>query len=142
MSTSAPEGSSSGGPSRGPAPPAPTWSGPVQAVRRGLGAMLAALTTPASPAPGPGGRGRPVAYVFVVAVACVLIPVTGTELSQEYGLPGAVAVLLGFAQAGPLVLAVTRPLQAWWIVITADTLCALLLLLTPPGELSWPWPPT
>jgi signal transduction histidine kinase len=73
-------------------------------------------------------------------LVALLIPVTVTVLWGEYGLPGPIAVSLGFAQAGPLLLAVTRPLQAWWIVITADTVGALLLLFTPPGPVSWPWP--
>ena len=155
MSTSAPTGSS-GGPAHEPARPAhsasptpptpdgaqtPPSSASAQAVRRGLGTLHAALSPSASPVPGPGGRGRRVAYVLAFALVTVLIPVTCVQLSAEYGLPDAIAVSLGFAQAGPLVLAVTRPLRAWWIVIVADTVCALLLLLTPPGELAWPWPP-
>ncbi|OEV31427.1 histidine kinase [Streptomyces nanshensis] len=107
----------------------------------------AALTTPAGPgvrppAPVSGRRGRRWAYALILGLAAVLIPVTSTVLSEDYGLPGAIAVSLAFAQAGPLLLAVTRPLQAWWIVIIADTAGALLLLFTPPGQHSWPWPPT
>lgn len=127
--------------------PSKTGSSPaVQAMQRGLHGFWAALTTPASAdgpplAPASGRRrGRRAAYVLVLGLVTVLIPVTGTRLSQDYGLPGPIATSLGFAQAGPLVLAVTRPLQAWWIVITADTFGALLLLLTS-SQLSWPWPP-
>lgn len=138
MTTSARKGSTPTGPSRGPAPPP---SGPAEAALRGLRSFRGALTIPAETETGPGGRGRRLAYVLVLVLVTVLIPVTGTTLSQDYGLPGAIAISLGFAQAGPLVLAVTRPLQAWWIVITADTVGALLLLLTPGRELSWPWPP-
>ncbi|QPP10958.1 sensor histidine kinase [Streptomyces bathyalis] len=113
---------------------------------RGLHDFWAALTTPAGPdarppVPGSRRRGRRWAYVFLIGLVALLIPVTSNVLSQDHGLPGAVAVSLAFAQAGPLLLAVTRPLQAWWVVIVADTAGALLLLFTPPGQNSWPWPP-
>jgi len=129
-------------PSHGP--PGPPPAGPVQTTLRVLRSLGTALTTPASadeppPAQGSRLRGQRLAYVLVLAVVAVLIPVTTTVLSQDYALPGAVATSLAFAQAGPLLLAVTRPLQAWWIVITADTVGALLVLFTPPGQDSWPW---
>uniref|UniRef100_UPI0015EEC9D2 sensor histidine kinase n=1 Tax=Streptomyces albidus (ex Kaewkla and Franco 2022) TaxID=722709 RepID=UPI0015EEC9D2 len=119
-------------------------TGPMQTALRGLRSMGAALTTPSGfegppPTQVSGLRGRRLAYALMLALVAVLIPTTSNVLSQDYGLPGAVATSLGFAQAGPLLLAVTRPLQAWWIVITADTVGALLVLFTPPGELSWPW---
>ncbi|WP_314172439.1 sensor histidine kinase [Streptomyces winkii] len=128
-------------------PPAGPSHGPARAARHGLRVFWAALTTPASTearptAPGSTGRGRRWAHLLVLGVVAVLIPVTGTVLTEGYGLPGPIAVSLGFAQAGPLLLAVTRPLQAWWIVIIADTVGALLALFPPPGEEPWPWPAT
>jgi signal transduction histidine kinase len=131
-------------PSNGPSgqPPA----GLVQVALRGLRSLSTALTSPASftePAPAPKSRlRRRLAYLLVFALIAALIPTTSTVLSEDYGLPGAVAASLAFAQAGPLALAVTRPLPAWWIVITADTAGALLVLFTPPGGDSWPWPAT
>ncbi|MCH6160111.1 sensor histidine kinase [Streptomyces marispadix] len=118
--------------------------GPVHTARRALRDLRAALTTPAIAGPPPpprgSGRGRRWAYVSVFGLVAVLVPVTDTVLSQEYGLPGAIAFCLAVAQAGPLLLAVTRPLQAWWIVITADTVGALLLLFSASVDSAWPWP--
>lgn len=140
-----PQGSTPTEPSRGPAQP---QTGTAQSVLRALHAFRVALTTPASadaPAPAPGSgkrgrrRGRRWAYALVIVLVVALIPATATVLSDDYGLPDAVANSLAFAQAGPLLLIVTRPLQAWWIVITADTAGALLLF-TAPGQTSWPWP--
>ncbi|SCK40500.1 sensor histidine kinase [Streptomyces sp. WMMB 322] len=118
----------------------------MQAAERGLHLLWEALTTPASadtrpPGPESRRRGRRWAYVLVLGLVAVLIPVTSDVLSQEHALPGPVAVSLALTQSGPLLLAVTRPLQAWWIVIVADTVGALLLLFTSPVENSWPWPP-
>ena len=132
-----------------PAEPSPgpgqSQTGLTQTVRRELRSLKAALTTPASfqeppPVPVSRLRGRRTAYVLMFALVALLIPITTNVLSQDYGLPGAVATSLAFAQAGPLLLAVTRPLPAWWIVFTADTAGALLLLFTPPEQHSWPWP--
>jgi signal transduction histidine kinase len=121
-------------------------AGLVQVALRGLRSLSTALTSPASftePPPAPKSRlRRRLAYLLVFALIAALIPTTSTVLSQDYGLPGAVATSLAFAQAGPLALAVTRPLPAWWIVIIADTAGALLVLFTPPGGDSWPWPAT
>ncbi|MBO0517084.1 sensor histidine kinase, partial [Streptomyces beijiangensis] len=40
-----------------------------------------------------------------------------------------------------LLLLVDRPLLAWWIVLPADVLCALVLLPQADGDVNvWPWP--
>lgn len=142
-------------PPRGPARQQ-TWPPPARTALRGLHGFWTALSTPAGPRPGalpparePGRRGRERkrargrfwAYALVSGLVAVLIPVTSVVLTEDYGLPGPIAVSLAFAQAGPLLLAVTRPLQAWWVVITADTAGAVLLLFTPAVRLAWPWPP-
>ncbi|GGO52928.1 two-component sensor histidine kinase [Streptomyces daqingensis] len=119
----------------------------AETVLRGLRAFTAALTTPAHPWGSPpalrsGVRTRRLVHLLLAALVVALVPITTTVLSQDYGLPGAVATSLAFAQAGPLLLAVHRPLQAWWIVISADTAGALLLLFAPPARSSWPWPAT
>ncbi|MGH3325518.1 MAG: sensor histidine kinase, partial [Streptomyces sp.] len=122
---------------------------PVRATLIVLRSLGTALVTPAASgeqsaarASGPPGRGRRLAYVLTLALAAVLVPVTAQTLSGDYGLPGALTTALGFAQAGPLLLAVTRPLPAWWIVITADTVGALLMLTRTGTAIAWPWPPT
>ncbi|MFC4493110.1 sensor histidine kinase [Streptomyces ovatisporus] len=135
----------SSGPSREPSGQQPSRT--VQTALRGLRSFAAALTTPVHSGDAPpvlrsGVVRRRLAHVLTAALVVLLIPVTTNVLSEDYGLPGAVATSLAFAQAGPLLLAVTRPLQAWWVVITADTAGALLVLFTPPTEDSWPWPAT
>jgi signal transduction histidine kinase len=138
------EGTAAGPATEGAAAEGAAGGGPLDTARRAVRDLRAALTTPAIAGPPPpprgSGRGRRWAYVFVFGLVAVLVPVTDTVLSQEYGLPGAIAFCLAVAQAGPLLLAVTRPLQAWWIVITADTVGALLLLFTASVDSAWPWP--
>ncbi|WP_405618428.1 sensor histidine kinase [Streptomyces sp. NBC_01508] len=82
-------------------------------------------------------------YVIAFGFAVALLPTTVTVLVQDYQLAGGWAGALATAQAAPLLLAVTRPLQAWWIIFTADIVGAVLLL-TSAGDLdgrSWPWTP-
>ncbi|MBO8184485.1 sensor histidine kinase [Streptomyces sp. DW4-2] len=83
----------------------------------------------------------PYAVTFVFAVS--LLPSSIQVLAHDYRLHGGLAGALGVAQAAPLLLAVTRPLPAWWIIFTADLLGALALL-TADGNAGrpWPWPPT
>ncbi|AXK34277.1 sensor histidine kinase [Streptomyces armeniacus] len=120
---------------------------PPHGVLAQLHALGQALTTPASStaplmahAPRTWMRRLPYGVAFVFAL--ILIPSGATVLAQDYDLPGAWAGALAVAQGAPLLLAVTRPLHAWWVVITADVVCALALLKTPPDPLApWPWPP-
>ncbi|MFF8376207.1 sensor histidine kinase [Streptomyces sp. NPDC015661] len=130
-------------------PEPPSASPP--AVRRRAREMFqglgAALTTPSSPgAPllaGAAGRSvRLLPYVVALAFTAALLPSTVLLLINDYGVNGALAGALGTAQAAPLLLAVTRPLQAWWIVFAADVLGALVLLGSdgPHAEM-WPWTP-
>lgn len=82
----------------------------------------------------------PWAVAFVLCVA--LLPTTIVVLTADYGLNGAVAAGLAVAQAAPLLLAVLRPLQAWYVVFTADVAGALVLLTVDFQErLLWPFPP-
>lgn len=143
MSTSPPRVSPPTEPPHGSGP----LNGAVRTALRGLRSLTTALTPPAGfdeppPAPRNGRRRRQLAYLLVLGLVAVLVPVTSNVLAEVYQLPGAVATSLGFVQAGPLLLAVTRPLLAWWIVITADTAGAVLVLFTPHGGDSWPWPAT
>lgn len=80
-----------------------------------------------------------VALIFVV----ILLPITATLLVEDYGVVGGLAVAIAALQTTPLILAVTRPLPAWWIVIAADAFGALLVLSWESNSIrSWPWPPT
>lgn len=144
MSTSPPRVRQPAEPPHGSGQP---LNGTVRTALHGLRSLGTALAPRAGlgeppPAPRNGRRRRQLAYLLALALVAVLVPVTSNVLAEDYRLPGAVAISLGFVQAAPLLLAVTRPLQAWWIVITADTAGAVLVLVTPPGGHSWPWPAT
>ncbi|NGN64748.1 sensor histidine kinase [Streptomyces sp. A7024] len=82
----------------------------------------------------------PWGLAFVLCVA--LLPTTIQVLSVDYGLNGGLASALAVAQAAPLLLAVVRPLQAWYVIFAADVAGALALLtvdLAAPQV--WPFPP-
>ncbi|CAM5543518.1 sensor histidine kinase [Streptomyces tanashiensis] len=111
---------------------------------QGLGAALTTPTTPGAPllADASGRWVRLLPYAVALAFTAALLPSTVLLLINDYGVNGALAGALGTAQAAPLLLAVTRPLQAWWIVFAADVLGALVLLGSdgPRAEM-WPWTP-
>ncbi|WP_415942356.1 sensor histidine kinase [Streptomyces sp. 067-1] len=85
-------------------------------------------------------RMLPWAVAFVLCVA--LLPTTIVVLTADYGLNGGLASGLAVAQAAPLLLAVVRPLHAWYVVFAADVAGALALLTVDFEErLLWPFPP-
>ncbi|MFJ8192063.1 sensor histidine kinase [Streptomyces sp. NPDC096094] len=85
-------------------------------------------------------RPLPWAVAFVLCVA--LLPTTIQVLSVDYGLNGGIASGLAIAQTAPLLLAVVRPLQAWYVIFAADVAGALALLGVDFEErLLWPFPP-
>ncbi|MGW4734732.1 sensor histidine kinase [Streptomyces shenzhenensis] len=79
----------------------------------------------------------------VAFVLCVsLLPTTIRVLSVDYGLNGGIASALAVAQTAPLLLAVVRPLQAWYVIFAADVAGALVLLAVGFDERRlWPFPP-
>ncbi|MFI2374199.1 sensor histidine kinase [Streptomyces sp. NPDC018964] len=82
----------------------------------------------------------PWGVAFVLCVA--LLPTTIQVLTADYGLNGGIASALAVAQAAPLLLAVVRPLRAWYVIFTADVAGALALLTVDFEErLLWPFPP-
>ncbi|RMI40397.1 sensor histidine kinase [Streptomyces triticirhizae] len=88
----------------------------------------------------PWVRLLPWAVAFVLCVA--LLPTTIVVLTADYGLDGSVAGGLAVAQAAPLLLAVVRPLRAWYVIFVADVAGALALLTVDFEErLLWPFPP-
>ncbi|MET9951657.1 sensor histidine kinase [Streptomyces sp. NPDC006339] len=111
---------------------------------RGLGVALA---TPSGPgeallarAASPWLRWLP--YGVALVLVATLLPVTITVLAQDYHVNGALAGALGTAQAAPLLLAVSRPLQAWWVIFAADVIGGFVLLASDPRhDLPWPWTP-
>ncbi|UQX05262.1 histidine kinase [Streptomyces sp. RerS4] len=79
-----------------------------------------------------------VAATFVVS----LLPVTIAVLTNDYGLGGGLAGALGVAQTVPLLLAVTRPVPAWLMVLAADVVGAVALIgADRVAEHAWPWTP-
>ncbi|WP_398852681.1 sensor histidine kinase [Streptomyces lateritius] len=106
-----------------------------------------ALTTPAAPgapllADASSRWVRALPYAVAVALVASLLPTTVHLLTGDYGVNGALAGAIGTAQTAPLILAVARPLQAWWIIFAADVLGALVLLASDgPRAHLWPWTP-
>ncbi|WP_314247483.1 sensor histidine kinase [Streptomyces kutzneri] len=85
---------------------------------------------------------RALPFVVVGIFVVTLLPVTIAVLSDDYGAGGGWAGALGVAQTVPLLLALTRPLHAWVVVLTADVVAAVLLIgADKVAGHSWPWPP-
>lgn len=78
----------------------------------------------------------------VATVLCVcLLPATSILLTKYYGLIAVAGTALAIAQVAPLLLAVVRPLRAWYVIFTADVAGALALLTVDfPERLLWPFP--
>ncbi|MFF7436686.1 histidine kinase [Streptomyces sp. NPDC008122] len=116
-------------------------------LREAFQGVGVALTTPATPgAPLLAGAAkrwvRLLPYAVAFAFVGALLPSTIVLLINDYGVNGALAGAVGTAQTLPLLLAVARPLQAWWIVFAADVLGALVLLSGDGTRAEyWPWPP-
>nr|WSX48270.1 sensor histidine kinase [Streptomyces sp. NBC_00974] len=81
---------------------------------------------------------------YAVTAVCVvtLLPVTIVVLTNDYAAGGGWAGALGVAQTVPLLLAVTRPLPAWALVLFADVVGAVVLTQADrvAGH-AWPWTP-
>lgn len=85
---------------------------------------------------------RMLPFAVVGVFVITLLPVTIAVLTNDYALGGGWAGALGVAQTVPLLLAVTRPLPAWAMVLTADIAGAVLLMdAERVGGHAWPWPP-
>ncbi|MEV3991021.1 sensor histidine kinase [Streptomyces sp. NPDC049837] len=116
----------------------------VRASLRALGLALATPTRPGEPllaqVSSPWLRRLPYAVAF--AFVASLLPVTVTVLVNDYGVNGALAGALATGQTAPLLLAVARPLQAWWIILAADVLGAVVLHAADGvAGRPWPWTP-
>uniref|UniRef100_A0AAU2K2M0 histidine kinase n=1 Tax=Streptomyces sp. NBC_00049 TaxID=2903617 RepID=A0AAU2K2M0_9ACTN len=117
---------------------------------RGPGALAqlaVVLRTPARAAQplfaqAPKAWQRMLPLVVVGIFVVTLLPVTISVLTNDYALDGGWAGALGVAQTVPLLLALTRPLPAWAVILTANVLTAALLMQS--DEVAgrpWPWPP-
>ncbi|MFF2009112.1 sensor histidine kinase [Streptomyces sp. NPDC058195] len=130
-----------------PQPSQPAADGLMSAARRNLRETAHGLAHPSHPSVPPfaGARKRwrrLVPYVIVFALTALFLPVTITVLTNQYGVDDWPAGLLAVVQTLPLLMLAHRPLQAWWIILPADVLGALVLLMyaQPPQDI-WPWPP-
>ncbi|MFB7474677.1 sensor histidine kinase [Kitasatospora sp. NPDC056184] len=115
-------------------------------------ALLAPLTRPSAdhtPLLAQASRRwvRLLPYVLATAAAVALLPTGINVLVNDYGVDAGLAAALTVTQTVPLVLAVTRPLPAWWMIGGGALLTSLLVLSTGEGataqgvEGPWPWPP-
>ncbi|AJT67300.1 hypothetical protein T261_5683 [Streptomyces lydicus] len=126
----------------------PARSRTMRAARQALHVLAVELGTPTDPGTPLFGAVRnrwlrllPYLIAFLFAVS--LLPSGIHVLVADYGMNGALAGALATAQTAPLLLAVTRPLQAWWVIFAADVICALALTGTDGvAGRAWPWPPT
>ncbi|AWZ06143.1 MULTISPECIES: sensor histidine kinase [unclassified Streptomyces] len=117
------------------------------AAARAPRAFAVALRTPARAAEplfaqAPRAWQRMLPYAVTAACVMSLLPVTIVVLTNDYKAGGGWAGALAVAQTVPLMLAVTRPLPAWGMVLFADTVGAVVL--TGADEVSghsWPWTP-
>ncbi|OKK08094.1 histidine kinase [Streptomyces sp. CB03234] len=124
--------------------PSPSTARRVRDALRVLGLALATPAGPGAPllAQASSRWLRLLPYAVAFAFVASLLPVTVTVLVNDYEVNGAVAGALATAQTAPLLLAVARPLQAWWIVMAADVLGALVLLgADGVAGRPWPWTP-
>ncbi|MFT2014931.1 sensor histidine kinase [Streptomyces sp. 796.1] len=142
-------------PDTGPPATPPTGTAPFSSVRQRAAhalrtfarGVLHDLTTPTGPPRALLANSerrwlRRLSYAVVFVFTVVLVPVTGTVLTNNAGLHPALSAVFAFTQAGPLLLALTRPLQAWWIIFPADVVGAFALLAVGAENLNpWPWTP-
>ncbi|GAA0457566.1 histidine kinase [Streptomyces olivaceiscleroticus] len=148
MSTSPPSpGSPGSAPTGSRAERADGRARAVRAARQALRALATDLTTPTRPGEpllGTSARRwlRWLPYVVACVFTAVLLPVSILVLANNYGLNGGLSGALAVAQTVPLLLAVSRPLHAWWAIFAADLAGALVLSVsaTLPGP-PYPWPP-
>ncbi|RSS66143.1 sensor histidine kinase [Streptomyces sp. WAC06614] len=149
----------SDGPSPAPAPGPSPRSGAVGRVRRALrprplrpaldalGGLLVGVRTPGRAteplfAQAPKRWQRWLPYLVMGAAVASLLPVTVVVLTGDYQLGGGWAGALAVAQTVPLLLAVTRPLHAWVVVLFSDVVGALLLIdAAGTPTRAWPWTP-
>ncbi|MFI9624560.1 sensor histidine kinase [Streptomyces sp. NPDC052042] len=134
-------------PPRSALPPPPAVDGLVSAARRNVRQLAQVLAHPSHPptpllADAPRHWQRWLPYLVVLALFAIFFPATIRVLTDQFEVPSGIAGLLAVAQVTPLLMLAHRPLQAWWIILPADILGALILLRFPahPDDV-WPWPP-
>jgi signal transduction histidine kinase len=89
-----------------------------------------------------GGRFRWLPHLAIALYALLLGGVNIHFLAVERNLSGEVAVGLALVQSTPVLLAMYRPMAAWWLSFAGTITVALLTLdfRVSPGDV-WPWTP-
>ncbi|MEU3216053.1 sensor histidine kinase [Streptomyces sp. NPDC006971] len=132
---------------RVPSEAPPAVDGLVSAARRHLRRVAHDLGHPSPPPPpvppdAPRRWRRLLPHAPGLVLFAVFFPTTVSVLSNQYGVDAKIWGFLAVAQAAPLLMLGHRPLQAWWIILPADVLGALILLREPTASFDvWPWPP-
>ncbi|MGK4583435.1 sensor histidine kinase [Kitasatospora sp. HPMI-4] len=85
---------------------------------------------------------RALPYAIALALNAALIPTGIVNLHTLYKLTLPTAAALVVAQTVPLILAVTRPLAVWWVVLPVSVAEAVLTAHAPQAAGPWPWPVT
>lgn len=117
----------------------------MSTARRALRRVAPDLGHP-SPAPlapdaSPRWR-RLLPHAACLVLFAIFFPTTIRVLSDQYQVDARTWGFLAVAQTAPLLMLARRPLQAWWIILPADILGAVVLLGYPPASHGiWPWPP-
>ncbi|AUG77061.1 sensor histidine kinase [Kitasatospora sp. MMS16-BH015] len=79
-------------------------------------------------------------YLLAIGATAALLPTGIAVLHNDHGLAPALAGGLAVGQAVPLLLSVSRPLPAWWIVAAADLLTGVLVAFEDrASQTGWPW---
>jgi signal transduction histidine kinase len=98
------------------------------------------------PAPAPAGFVRRLTkrlkYTAAVTGTIALTALEYWSLKQLYGVRPLLAAAVSAAQCLPVLLAVRRPLPAWWLMMAAELAAAPVLLHQLPSHhtAGWPWP--
>ncbi|OIJ87679.1 two-component sensor histidine kinase [Streptomyces colonosanans] len=83
-------------------------------------------------------------HVLYCMIALILMGAVPGELDDDYGLTGGFGMAFGLAQGGAVVLALWRPLPAWWLSLAAMFVTTQTAPRTPlvlPGQFPAPRPP-
>ncbi|MFD6434812.1 sensor histidine kinase [Streptomyces venezuelae] len=85
---------------------------------------------------------RWLAHVLIVGITVTTTVGNLDQLSQRYHLGHTVGTLMSLLQAAALLLALVRPVPAWWLSLAANTTAsALATVPSVQGPEPWPWGP-
>ena len=125
--------------------PRPGRPARVHGVRGTLHALHSGLSSGSARLP-PLSRPRRLRWLphVVICLIAAAVGLTGTdEMAGSYRLTVELSALTGFAQGAALVLALWRPVPAWWLSLSATFVAAVavrpnMVDMVAPGP-NWPW---